>query len=428
LAAVGVTTVDHLPSYPTIENPFQMSGHPAWLDSLRQPAELVLFLGVVAALIVLISHYIRSTGVLRQQLRWLASAGATMLAGFMVGELLNTFGFPGEPWANTLPMLTVPVAIGVAVLRYRLWDLDLVVRVTIVYGLVAIAVTAVYVALVAGVGAMAERGGAEAWLAILATAIAATLFQPLRHTATTAVNHVIAARRPAAPEVTVRTLGGFRVERHGVPVPRSEWRSRKARQLLKILVARRGRPLHREEAIEALWPEADGGNLSNRLAVALSTLRSVLDSEKSYEPGHYVESGDDTLHLRLEHVTVDLELFMPDAASANTIGEMKKAEEMYGGDFLIEDLYEDWARPTREEARAAYLTLLHRRAEISQGLHPAEALEARLRILEIDPWDEAAHLGLIRGLETAGRHGEARRAQKRYEEIMAEIGVSPGSQ
>lgn len=428
LAIVGVTTADTLPSDPLFDNPFEISGLPDWIDSLRQAAELVFFLGVIGALIVLIARFIRSTGVLRQQLRWLAFAGGMMLVGFTVGSLLTASGIPGEPWANTLPMLSVPVAIGVAVLRYRLWDLDLVVRVTIVYGLVALAVTAIYVVMVAGVGAIAERGGADAWLAILATAIAATLFQPIRHGAATAVNGFLAARGPAAPELMIRTLGGFRVERHGVPVPLSVWRSRKARQLLKMLVARRGRPLHREQAINALWPEADTGNLPNRLAVALSTLRSVLDPDKSYEVGRYVASSDGTLNLRLEHVTVDLELFLDHAASANTASEMKEAEEMYRGDFLVEDLYEDWSRPTREEARTAYLTLLRRRAEISQELHPAEAMEARLRILEIDPWDEITHLDLIRGLERAGRHGEAHRARKRYRESMAEIGIFPEPQ
>lgn len=427
VAAVGVISVGGLPSYPSIENPFRLSVLSNWVEWLWQPGMLLFSLGVIGALVVLIVRFFGSPGVLRQQLRWLAFAGTVMLVGFMLGELLTVLGLPGEPWANTLPMLIVPVAVGVAVLRYRLWDLDLLVRGTVIFGLVAVAITAIYVVLVAGVGTVAERGGAETWLAILATAITATLFQPLRHAATSSVNRVLAARTPAAPEVMVRTLGGFRVERHGVPVLRAEWRSRKARQLLKMLVSQRGRPLHREQAIEALWPDTDVADLSNRLAVALSTLRSVLDPEKSHEADHYVESGDDTIRLRLEHVAVDLELFLHFAASASTIGELKKTEEIYRGGFLVEDLYEDWAGPTREEARAMYLTLLRRRAEISQDLHPAEAMEALLRILEVDPFDETAHLDLIQALEMAGRHGEAGRARTRYEETMAEIGVTPDS-
>ena len=100
---------------------------------------------------------------------------------------------------------------------------------------------------------------------------------------------------------------------------------------------------------------------------------------------------------------------------------------MYRGELLIEDIYEDWAGPTREEARAVYLRLLRRRAEITRELYPAEAFEAWLRILEVDPWDEIAHLDLIHGLETAGRHGEAGRARRRYEQMMEEIGVTPDS-
>ncbi len=287
------------------------------------------------------------------------------------------------------------------------------------------AITAVYVAVVVGVGALAEEGGAETWLAILATAIAATLFQPMRHGAAVGVNRLIAKRNSDAPELMIRTLGGFRVERHGVAVPLSEWRSRKSRQLLKLLVAKRRRPCHREQAMEVLWPGEDAGGLSNRLAVALSTLRAVLDPDKIHGTDHYVQSHDDTLQLQYEHLKVDLDLFLKAADVASSLPEIRAADDLYRGDFLVEDLYEDWSRPPREEARAVYLDLLRQRAELSQDLHPSEAHETWLRILETDPWDEPAHLGLIRRLETDGRHGEARRARKRYEELMNEIGVSP---
>jgi DNA-binding SARP family transcriptional activator len=425
LAVVGMITFDQLPSKPSISNPFQVLGSLDWLAALQRPAELAFMFGLIGALATLIVRFVGSSGVVRQQLRWLAFAGATMLSGFVVGELLNAFGLPGEAWANTLPMLTAPVAVGVAVLRYRLWDLDRVIRGTLIYGVVALAVTAIYVALVAGVGAVAERGGAETWLAILATAIAATLFQPIRLGAASAINRFVTKRRPDVPALMIRTLGGFRVERQGVAVSLSEWRSKRARQLLKMLVAQRGRPLHREQAMAALWPRDDSENLANRLSVALSTLRSVLDPDKGHGADHYVLGQDDTLQLRYDHLTVDLEHFMTRAAAAGSLAEIREADNLYRGDFLVEDLYEDWAGSAREEARAVYLDLLRRRAELSQDLHPAEAHETWLRVLEVDPWDESAHLCLISVLETAGRHGEARRARKRYEELMRDIGVSP---
>lgn len=425
LAVIGLVVTGPLPSSPSIENPFNVSDLPGWVALLQPPAELAFALGVIGALAISIIRFLRSEGVLRQQLRWLAFSGSMMLVGFVVGDVLTLLGLPGESWANTLPMLTVPAAIGVAVLRDHLWDLDLVVRGTVVYGLVALGITTIYVGLVVGVGALADRAGAEDWLAILATALAAVLFQPIRLSVGAAINGVIAARRPAAPALMIRTLGGFRVERRGVPVALSEWRSRKARQLLKMLVARRGRPLHREQAIEILWPEADGEDLSNRLAVALSTLRSVLDPLKHHEADFYVSSADDVLMLRLEHVTVDLEAFMETAISAQTIGDMREADDLYRGDFLIEDLYEEWARPVRDEARVVFLGMLRNWADISQALEPTNAAHLRLRILELDPWDEDAHMALIRAWEEAGRHGEARRARKRYEDSMAQIGIAP---
>src|SRR6185369_7923057 len=59
------------------------------------------------------------------------------------------------------------------------------------------------------------------------------------------------------PPVVLEALGSFRVLRNGQPVPITDWQSKKARDLLKMLVARRGRPVPRETLIEALWPDQD---------------------------------------------------------------------------------------------------------------------------------------------------------------------------
>ena len=58
-----------------------------------------------------------------------------------------------------------------------------------------------------------------------------------------------------------------------------EWKSRKARDLLKILVLRRGSPATRDELAELLWPDDAGDASGNRLSVAVSILRAVLDPE-----------------------------------------------------------------------------------------------------------------------------------------------------
>ena len=234
----------------------------------------------------------------------------------------------------------------------------------------------------------------------------------------------------ASVAIEIQTLGRFRVLRHGEPIHATAWQSRKARDLVKILVARRGRPVPRDALMEALWPEEDPSRLSNRLSVALSTARAVLDPEKRYEPDRFVVADRSAVRLDLDHVRLDLESFLTaaaqalDASSAESGGELARAEALYTGDFLEEDAYEEWVLLPREEARAVYLDVVHGLTEAARAANRVDdvARYAR-RLLERDPYDERAHLDLVAALEQAGRHGEARRAYGAYSARMDEIGV-----
>jgi ATP/maltotriose-dependent transcriptional regulator MalT/DNA-binding SARP family transcriptional activator len=240
----------------------------------------------------------------------------------------------------------------------------------------------------------------------------------------------VVGSEPAA--VRVQALGGFRVLRGNEPVGADRWRSQKARDLLKVLIARRGRPVPRELLMETLWPEEDPAPLSNRLSVALSTVRGVLDPERRFEPDRFVAA--DRHAAWLADLEVDVEEFLAAARAglaAYAKGEqdqalalLTSAEVTYAGDFLEEDRYEDWAVPLREEARAAYLAVTRTLARIAAGAGDDDlAVRYHLRLLERDPYDEEAHIGLVLALARAGRHGEARRRYRLYTERMTEIGV-----
>jgi DNA-binding SARP family transcriptional activator len=237
--------------------------------------------------------------------------------------------------------------------------------------------------------------------------------------------------------VAIQSLGAFAVERGGVLVSPREWQSKKARDLLKILISRRGRPVMREALIEALWPNQDPARTANRLAVALSTLRAVLDPGRRFGPGYFIATDGGAVRLEREHVVVDVERFLEDACAglvrwrARLVDEARvllaAAEAVYGGDFLEEDLYEDWAVSLREEARATYAAVVGALAELAEAENDQEAaVLLRLRVLERDPYDERAHRALVASLTAAGRHGDARRAHRRYRARMREIGVAPG--
>ncbi|WP_394616554.1 BTAD domain-containing putative transcriptional regulator [Lentzea sp. JNUCC 0626] len=236
-------------------------------------------------------------------------------------------------------------------------------------------------------------------------------------------------RKASRPALFVQTLGGFRVLRDGEPLPPAAWQSRKARDLVKILIARRGRPITREALGNLLWPDEEPEKVANRLAVALSTARSVLRA------GAGIVAEGDAIRLDPDVLPVDVVLFLADAraglaaaarASSEARSLLAAAESAYHGDFLEEGPYEDWAARLREEARLIYLqvvAVLAARAE-SGGEH---ALAGRycLRVLERDPYDEPAHLMLVRVLAAAGSHGEARRSYQTYVTRMREIEVDP---
>ena len=184
------------------------------------------------------------------------------------------------------------------------------------------------------------------------------------------------------------------------------------------------------------WPRRCGRarrptGLANRLSVALSTVRTVLDPARQEPPDAYVLADRHT--VRLGKLPVDVEDFLATATAgldaagggdpdAGTL--LAGAEAAYGGDFCEDDPYEDWAVPLREEARAAYLAVARALAAraTAAGEHDL-AVRYHLRVLERDAYDETAHLGLVATLAEAGRHGEARRRYRSYAERMDEIDV-----
>ena len=234
----------------------------------------------------------------------------------------------------------------------------------------------------------------------------------------------------------IRSLGGFAVLRDGQPVRISDWQSKRARELLKMLVARRGRPAPRAYLMEALWPGEDPDRLANRLSVALTTVRSVLDPERRFAAETFVAGDKDSVWLNLGSVDVDLERFFAAAGgglgalrlgdTATGIPALEEAAATYSGDFLEENLYDDWAVPAREEARATYVAVARALALAAASRGDSDAAAAYfLRILQVDRYDEQAYLGLVGTLADAGRHGEAHRHYLSYRRVMDELGVEP---
>jgi ATP/maltotriose-dependent transcriptional regulator MalT/DNA-binding SARP family transcriptional activator len=235
-------------------------------------------------------------------------------------------------------------------------------------------------------------------------------------------------------DLVLRCLGGFAVAHGGEVVPASAWQSRKARDLLKVLVCRDGRPIHREQLLELLWPGEDPARTGNRLSVALSTVRGVLDPAHRHPSDHHVRTEGDS--VTLANVDTDVGQLLDKAsrglslARSGAVAEartyLEAAELAYAGDLLEEDPYSEWVVDLRERARLTYLDVVRKLAELGAADGDYEAaIRYLLRLLERDPYDETAHLDLVRLLAEQGRHGEARRRYRLYARRLGEIGVEP---
>ncbi|MEO7196832.1 MAG: BTAD domain-containing putative transcriptional regulator [Pseudonocardiaceae bacterium] len=236
----------------------------------------------------------------------------------------------------------------------------------------------------------------------------------------------------SAPVMSIQTLGVFRVIRDGVPVPNIAWKSKKSRDLLKILVTRR-RAIPRDQLMELLWPGVAPAVAGNRLSVLLSTVRDVLQPQPVGE-GPLVTT-DGAVSLNRAQVSVDLEDFLTRAITAldadrakepDVTARLAAAVTAHTGDFLEEDPYHEWAGALAEEVRATHIALLR---ALTARLREAGDIDAvvryTLRLLEQDHYDEEAHLTLIRTLLDARRLGQARRYYHIYVRRMKEIDVSP---
>ncbi len=107
----------------------------------------------------------------------------------------------------------------------------------------------------------------------------------------------------------------------------------------------------------------------------------------------------------------------PDAA----LPVLTRAEELYGGDLLEDDLDTPWLTDRRLALRSAYLEVARTIARLTVEDDPDLAIRMLLRILDRDSYDEPAHLNLCLALLRSGRHGEARRRFRVYEGRMHEL-------
>jgi signal transduction histidine kinase len=171
----------------------------------------VLGIASAASLVIRVRH---ATGEERAQLRWFAYASTFLVVAFIANSPLIDVGGDVLPG---IALLLVPAAVGIAMFKYRLYDIDVVVNKTIVVAVLAAFVTAIYLAVVVGISAaIGTTGEPNVLLSVAATAIVALAFQPLRERARRLADRVVYGKRATPYEVlsefSERMAGSYSTE------------------------------------------------------------------------------------------------------------------------------------------------------------------------------------------------------------------------
>ncbi len=214
--------------------------------------------------------------------------------------------------------------------------------------------------------------------------------------------------------VEIELLGGFVVRIDGRTVPVADWRRRHAAALVKLLALAPRRTLHREQVIDALWPDLGTADAAPRLHKAAHYARRSLG-----DPRGLVLTGETVALLPGAEVTVDALVFEKSARIAldrsdDYVAAAKAAADLWTGELLPDDPYGPWLEGPRDQLRKLHRDVLRR----------AGLLEELVRA---DPADEQAALDLARRLVAGGDGRGALRVLERLEgALRGQLGVSPG--
>lgn len=213
----------------------------------------------------------------------------------------------------------------------------------------------------------------------------------------------------------IRLLGGFSVELDGRRVPDAAWRRNRARAVIKLLALAPGHRLHREQLMDALWPDLEPAAAGANLRKAIHFARRVL--------------GAEVVTLRSEVVALEARLEIDVAAFADALehGRSDEAIDLYTGDLLPEDRFEPWAEEPRDGLRAGYLRALRTVAERHDVVGATEpAIAAYASLVAADALDEAAQRRLMALHWRRGERHLALRQFRRLERALREqVGVEP---
>jgi DNA-binding SARP family transcriptional activator len=247
-----------------------------------------------------------------------------------------------------------------------------------------------------------------------------------------------AALPPERPRYEFHSLGSFEVMRGGIALPLSSWPRKKAKNLFKYLLANEGRMIALEQILEEFWPDMQPEKAILNLRTTLNNLRRAIEPHiKGGQISDLIFTTDRTMGLIIREPHFwDVRAFREKASWGRTYtaqGDLAKALEvyeeglaLYRGDFLEENVYDDWARAVRSEIRELHLQVLENCASCHLGRgQTSQALTRFRQLLAHEPFREDIHRTIIELYLRLENRNAALEQYRQFREILSELDIEP---
>jgi DNA-binding SARP family transcriptional activator len=250
---------------------------------------------------------------------------------------------------------------------------------------------------------------------------------------TTPALHLIEA---SSAKIQVFTLGTLQVVRDNLAVTESDWHTRQARQLLKILLTERPRPVSTDVLIEILWPHSTPSAAATTLRSAINALRNVLEPDRpNRAPSKYIVTQAPGYAFHLTHdIWLDVDEFERRLNQAHNLPELglrlhflEAAIALYHDDYLSSDPYADWLQTERERLRERFFHSLLQTADLyADAGRYSDAITTCRRLLASDEVRENAYQALMRYQAESGDSAGALLTYERCRTLLLdELGADP---
>jgi DNA-binding SARP family transcriptional activator len=236
----------------------------------------------------------------------------------------------------------------------------------------------------------------------------------------------------------VRLFGGLEVVTPRGQVGERDWSKRKARLLFAMLVSRMGTDVPRGEIIEYLWPDMQEERALNNFYVVWSAMKRAISPESIRDtPCPYVEHVRGVCRIVKQHVISDLEEFSDlvsiarqarhDGDVEGELAALRALADVYRGEVLPGDVYDDWFAPLRDRFRHDFEDAMLRASTIleEQG-DPHGGLQLLRRAMAADPWREDLYQAQLRMQIAAGQRSAAIETYMLCRSrLTADLGIDP---